>query len=82
MDILEMPESRIRRIIREEISDLLGKLETTSLLISPIDAAKMLGRKPQTLANWRSLGKGPKFTTAGGRVMYRREDIINFVNEN
>lgn len=29
----------------------------------------------RTLANWRSKGEGPKFTKAGGRVLYSVNEV-------
>src|SRR5438270_421476 len=42
-------------------------------------AAKLLGKEVQTIANWRSQGKGPKYTKSGGTVRYRREWIAEYV---
>jgi hypothetical protein len=42
-------------------------------------AAKLLGKKEQTLANWRSQGKGPKYTKNGSEVRYRREWIDEYM---
>jgi predicted site-specific integrase-resolvase len=28
-----------------------------------------------TLRNWRSGGRGPRYSKAGGRVIYRRSDV-------
>jgi hypothetical protein len=33
-------------------------------------AAELVGRSPQTLANWRALGRGPLYRRRGGRVEY------------
>lgn len=42
-----------------------------SLWLTRSQVAKRLGLKSKTLANWASLGKGPKFTRAiGGRARY------------
>lgn len=40
------------------------------------DAAKMCGLAPQTLANYRSMGKGPSYLKIGGRIVYLLEDLI------
>lgn len=42
-------------------------------------AASFLGVAPKTLANWRSLGKGPKFCRLGRAIAYRQEDLDVFV---
>lgn len=42
-------------------------------------AAKYLGVAVQTLANWRSLRRGPKWVKVGGKVFYRLADLEAFV---
>ncbi|MBM9467169.1 helix-turn-helix transcriptional regulator [Nakamurella leprariae] len=38
--------------------------------------------KDATWRTWRSQGKGPAFIRAGGRVLYRREDIERWLDDN
>jgi hypothetical protein len=54
----------------------------SSFLNHPLDndaAAKYLGVKPQTLNNWRHLGRGPAYIKSSpgprGRVSYLIEDL-------
>lgn len=42
-------------------------------------AASYLGVAAQTLANWRSQGRGPKSMNLGGKVFYRLADLEAFV---
>jgi hypothetical protein len=44
------------------------------------EAAYLLGLKPQTLANWRSLRRGPAYSRlgVGGSIRYRFEDLLRF----
>ncbi|MDZ4777115.1 MAG: helix-turn-helix domain-containing protein [Alphaproteobacteria bacterium] len=44
-------------------------------------AASFLGVAPKTLANWRSLGKGPKFCRLGRVIAYRQGDLEAFVEQ-
>lgn len=44
-------------------------------LASPDELAEHLGVTVKTLAQWRYLGTGPKFTKAGRSVRYRWADI-------
>lgn len=39
-------------------------------LLSESEAAPRVGVKPKTLANWRTLGLGPKFIRAGRLIAY------------
>ncbi len=48
------------------------------LFLNTKELAQRWGMKPETLKQWRSMGKGPNFFKIGGRVAYRLEDIIKF----
>jgi len=49
--------------------------------LSTKEAAKRLGKKNhQTLANWRSQGKGPVYHKMLGRVFYYESDLDRFEN--
>ena len=48
----------------------LGRLLTTR------QAAERLQLSPATLANWRLLGKGPRFYRVASRIRYREADIF------
>lgn len=49
-------------------------------LLNERQAAELIGARPQTLANWRHLGKGPKWRRIGQRfVRYHRQDLAAFV---
>ncbi len=47
--------------------------------LTPTELARELKVRPQTLANMRCAGRGPKFTKLGGarsaRVRYSRRDV-------
>ena len=45
--------------------------------LTPEEVSARYGGKisVRTLANWRNLGTGPKYTKLGGRVMYRIADL-------
>jgi hypothetical protein len=52
--------------------------------LSGTDAALYIGIKPQTLANWRNLGRSPKYMRQGrlhGRVYYRIADLDAWIDE-
>ncbi|MDO9490187.1 MAG: DNA-binding protein [Sphingomonadaceae bacterium] len=42
------------------------------------DAARYLGRKPRTLADWARLGLGPRSRLVGGRRFYMLGDLQAF----
>lgn len=43
-------------------------------------AARMLGIAPHTLAKTRLTGAGPVHTKIGKRVIYRRSDLMAFID--
>lgn len=48
-------------------------------LVSPLltgdQAGEYLKTNVRTLANWRGLGRGPRYIRVGGRPFYRRADL-------
>ncbi|WP_240745103.1 MULTISPECIES: helix-turn-helix transcriptional regulator [unclassified Microbacterium] len=62
------PEASPAHMREDELPDLLTLTET----------AQYLRVRPKTLRNWSSLGKGPKTLRLGGRVVYRRADVLAF----
>jgi hypothetical protein len=36
--------------------------------------SRIIGIKPKTLQNWRSLGRGPAYLKLGGKVVYSLDD--------
>jgi predicted DNA-binding transcriptional regulator AlpA len=51
-------------------------------LLTRPEAGGMLGVAPQTLANWRSMGRGPRCVIVGSRsIRYRLSDLIAYMAE-
>lgn len=57
------------------------KPDAGAMLLSPEDAALVLGVAEGTLANWRAAGKGPPFVRVGRKVMYRMESLEDWLLE-
>jgi hypothetical protein len=53
-----------------------------AIVFNETEAARFLGLKRQTLANWRGGVKGPKYVKLGGRILYKISDLEDFVNRN
>lgn len=49
--------------------------------VSREEAARFLGYKPKTLAEWHRLGKGPKSRMVGGRRFYDIAELRDFVGK-
>lgn len=49
-------------------------------LIDTDNAARRLGLKPATLAQWRWRGCGPPFRKLGGAVRYSLDDLDDFID--
>ncbi|WP_394648188.1 helix-turn-helix domain-containing protein [uncultured Sphingomonas sp.] len=49
--------------------------------VSREEAARFLGYKPKTLAEWHRLGKGPKSRMVGGRRFYDIADLREFAGQ-
>jgi predicted DNA-binding transcriptional regulator AlpA len=51
-------------------------------LLSQEDVSKMLHDKPlSTLRYWRHIGYGPKSFKLGGRVLYKANDVEQWIEE-
>lgn len=46
---------------------------------TPNEVAAMLKLSPNTLANWRSQGKGPAYSKAGRLVRYWSDDVDDWM---
>lgn len=55
-------------------------LEARANTVTPDDAARRLGVRPSTLANWRWRGEGPSYVKIGGRVRYRLRDLARYLD--
>lgn len=44
-------------------------------------AATYLGLSPRTLEKWRTQGRGPKYARLGNAVVYRKEDLQSFFED-
>ena len=55
--------------------------ETTDELWTPAELANYLGRTEAALAQLRYRGTGPSFTTAGGRIRYRRKAVTTWLGQ-
>lgn len=49
-------------------------------LLSTADVAEMTGVPENTLRHYRYIGKGPKSGKLGGRVVYREQDVIDWID--
>ena len=64
----------------------MTRLELPQRLLAETEAAEILGIKPNTLAFWRYLmrrgegDRGPSFVRVGRRVLYRPQDLQEYVN--
>jgi hypothetical protein len=48
--------------------------------VSRAEAARFLGFKPKTLAEWHRLGVGPASCLVGGRRFYRLSELQQFAS--
>lgn len=49
--------------------------------VSSNDAAKYLDLSPKTLANWRVMGKGPRWIRMGWRIQYFVADLDKLIEK-
>jgi hypothetical protein len=63
------------------VFDINREAAMTDIHFSQCDLARRLHISPRTLEGWRWRGTGPRFIKAGGRVLYRLEDVEAFEAE-
>ncbi len=51
-------------------------------LVSPKEAAEILGRSPATLKRWRYEGTGPEYVEMEGRINYDVAVLLEYIREN
>lgn len=65
--------------VHERLADLIEPTQDDDdICLTPTEAAKWLGIAPQTLADWRSLGRGPNFVRDGRYVVYSIEELRRY----
>ena len=52
-----------------------------SPLLTPDEGGAYLKVHPRTLANWRVLGRGPRYVRVGRRPFYRVSDLEAWLND-
>lgn len=58
------------------ISSRVATSHAVDALLDTPGAAALLGMRPQTLAEWRTTGRGPRFIAVSTRrIRYRRADL-------
>jgi hypothetical protein len=62
----------------KEVKAIAGTMEK---FLNDVEAAKFLSVSPQTLRNWRFLGKGPEYYKRGRMVRYSLSDLIAWMDE-
>jgi hypothetical protein len=47
--------------------------------LNDVEAAKLLSASPQTLRNWRHIGRGPAYSKKGSMVRYSFKSLMRFM---
>jgi Helix-turn-helix domain len=48
--------------------------------VNDVEAAKILAVSPQTLRNYRHLGRGPAYSKRGRMVRYKVADLLDYMD--
>ena len=68
---------QIREIVKEAVIEAISaSSRKDDKPLTEIEAAELLGVKPQTMAVWRCKGTGPRYFRSGSNVRYDRADIL------
>jgi hypothetical protein len=55
-------------------------MDEQNSFVSDVEAGRIMGVAPQSLRNWRFLGRGPAYSKKGRLVRYRVQDLLDFMN--
>lgn len=55
-------------------------MEAEDRFVNDVEAAKILAVSPQTLRNYRHLGRGPAYSKRGRMVRYKVADLLDYMN--
>jgi hypothetical protein len=55
-------------------------MEERERFVDDVEAAKIISSSPQTLRNWRHIGRGPAYSKKGRMVRYKVADLLDFMN--
>ncbi|HET7020533.1 MAG TPA: helix-turn-helix domain-containing protein [Xanthobacteraceae bacterium] len=58
----------------------MSEIDDEDAILDARAAARFLGLAVATLAKMRCMGGGPPFVKAGRRVLYRRSDLVEWLN--
>lgn len=61
---------------------LLEDLPGYGVLLTPAQVSEVTGKKPTTLTGERFEGRGLPFVKVGRLVRYRKQDVLDYINEN
>jgi excisionase family DNA binding protein len=53
--------------------------ESLDDILTPHELAALVHASPRTIIRWRSEGTGPTYVRAGRRVLYRRRDVVEWL---
>lgn len=70
--------------IAQQLAELRDQLQTTfpKDVLTPGEAAEMIGVSTETLFRWRKDGFGPRYSQPNHRIVrYLREDVLLFLKE-
>ena len=58
----------------------LNEMVHKNKILNDVEVAKMLRLNPQTLRVRRMKKQPPRFLRIGGKIFYKEEDVINFMD--
>lgn len=50
-------------------------------LLTINEVSELVRTPPNTLRYWRHVGKGPRSAKLGGRIVYREQDVIDWIEQ-
>lgn len=82
--IVVMTPDEMRILISQAVRDSVqfSPSEDIPTVMTELQAAQYLNIPNNTLRNWRTISRGPRYTKNGKIIRYRREDLDNWLRKN
>ena len=81
---MPITDEKLKQVVRDAVLELVGDPKHEgSVAFGQDGLIGYLGGdiSPRTVEKWRLTGRGPKFVRAGGRILYRKSDVDDWLDQ-
>lgn len=71
---LDLEQVKLMALLNENIPN-----KKHSITLNTKDVSSLIGVSPSTIENWRKQAVGIEFIEANGRILYRKDKVVEFL---